>query len=131
QVPAAGVAQKLRVSYVQRDGLRIAGGIERRVATRQRDEDEMLPGQQVFELRGTFAPHIERLLSELNPAITQRGDVVDRLPVIAVPGDGRVAETDAGGGARSPRDDARGRGQGGEKVAALHFLVSPCASNQL
>src|SRR3989449_8042010 len=98
EVSSPNVADESRMQRVLSQGFRFGCWIERNVPARQRHEHEAFLGKQLLELGGPIAPGVERRLPQLHAAEAERGDVVDGLAVIAVPGDRRVAETDARGG---------------------------------
>src|SRR5215831_5400318 len=63
--------------------------------TRQGDETKMMLLQQLFQFAGgaEFRDHIR---AQLNAWETERGDIGNRLPILAVPGDGGIAYMDLG-----------------------------------
>src|SRR5262249_31894233 len=73
-------------------------------AARQRDEGEAPCRQQISERPGARSETRKNVCSKLDPAESERGDVVDRLEVLAAPCDGGV--TDFGG--RGEREEGRG-----------------------
>src|SRR5207237_4327379 len=122
------VADEPRMQGVPSQAVLLGCRVERDVPARQRHEDEALLGEQILELGGSVAPCIERRLPELDAVEAERGDVVDGLTVVAVPGDRRAAEPDARGGQQvaTPYGRARERADAcREKIAPLHHLRPP------
>ena len=69
-------------------------GIDSHVSARQRRHRQLVLREEVAQRLGPIAVCLQDVRPELNPRKAQRRHVLDRLDVVAVPGDCRAAELD-------------------------------------
>src|ERR1700729_3076847 len=70
------------------------GLIERDLTARQRDKGEFVLSQKLLEFGGLEV--CDRVRPKLNARISSGGNIVHRLALFVAPGNGSIAETDAG-----------------------------------
>ena len=113
QIEPAGVADESRVARVLVDDLRVRSRLDRDAAARERDERQMMPGEHVAQLARPTAELLQDVGPDLDAGKAERGDIVDRLELVAIPGDRRVSDFDVGrrgraGACRSTTDRSAG-----------------------
>jgi hypothetical protein len=123
QVQSANVADEFRVPRVLRDLFLLDRGIEPHVSARQRHHRQAVLCEQIRERARRVPELLDDWRAKLDALEADRGDLFDRLQVVALPCDGGVAERDVArrnSGEGMPAEHGRGaRGSdGGNEVAA-------------
>src|SRR2546423_10691624 len=113
----------MRMLRVQVELLTLARAIDRQVAAGERDHRQLLLGQRVSKHGWCVAELVERAVActQLDAAISDRGDVVDRLRDRAAPRDRCIAVLDRWDGAARVERTERGSEQRQlEKLSSRH-----------
>ncbi len=95
QVEPADVLDELRVPDMLLDLGLLRGGVDPHVSARERDHRQAMFLKEIAKSAGAIAVGLEDVRPQLDAGKTERGDVLDRLDILAAPGDGGVAERDS------------------------------------
>ncbi len=93
QVLATGFLQVLGILDMQIDDRLALGRVERRVAAGERHKLELVLRQQVAQ-RVRIGKFLDDIGSKLNARIPERGNIVDRLRIVAAPGNCGIPDLD-------------------------------------